>query len=355
MFDNLPVEIILSVVDSLDSKDLLSLLCWKRWLAKLLTSEQVTRISDKSGNTILHLLVENGETELVEQLLLKDNFNPDLRNVNGQTPLFHAVINGHEEIVKLLLMNNSVNPHAEDFYGWIPLWWAAVYWHQEILEMLLTQGNAIANSERRVYGRTLLSWAAQRGHMGILKMLLSRDSINDLNWKDTTCELPQLYWTGGANGCKGTEKMLRRIDHNGPNLWESRHGRTPLIWAIKGGRKEVVQMLLAMDSIDLNLADNGGWTPLHWAVLYSGDKEMVEMLLAKSGTDLSWTPLIGAIQAGKIEIAKLLLSTKSIDPNRAHPEDGRTALFWAKKKKYEEIVQILLEKDGVDPLPVDSI
>jgi hypothetical protein len=85
IFDNLPVEIVLLVVDNLDPKNLLSLLRAICWLTELLTGQQAT-ISDKKGNTTLHLLAENGETELIKLLLLiSDNFNLDLRNGSGET------------------------------------------------------------------------------------------------------------------------------------------------------------------------------------------------------------------------------------------------------------------------------
>jgi hypothetical protein len=82
-FDNLPVEIIHVIVDKLDLEGLLSLLCGICWLPKLLKSQQVTQISKKSGNTILHILAENGEADLVELLLSNDSVSPDLRNLNG--------------------------------------------------------------------------------------------------------------------------------------------------------------------------------------------------------------------------------------------------------------------------------
>jgi ankyrin repeat protein len=91
VFDILPLEIILLVVDDLDPEDLRSLLRGIRWFAKILTSQQVSMITDKSGNTVLHLLAQAGEADLIKPLLSKDNLNPDLRNMNGQTPLFYAV------------------------------------------------------------------------------------------------------------------------------------------------------------------------------------------------------------------------------------------------------------------------
>jgi ankyrin repeat protein len=395
VFDNLPVEIILVIVDNLDPEDLLSLLCGIRWLPKLLTNQQVAQISKKSGNTILHLLVENREADLVELLLSKDSINPDPRNSwNGQTPLFCAVRKGHKEIVKLLLMNNNVNSDSKDFFGWTPLWWAAVDRHQEILKMLLTQGNA--NSEWKVYGQTLLSRAAQYGYREIVGILLSMDSIHDLiNWKDTNESL-LTDWPGvSEHDYEGVETMVHHVEMDGPGRWEAGYTRTPLLWATIRGHNEVVEMLLAVDNIDLNLVDEShlhGMAPLSYAVI-NGNKDVVQMLLAKSSIDLSLadpiqgkTPLSWAITKEHKEIVKMLLAMDGIDLNHVDKDDntplllavirghkdilemllamdsidlnpvdesGRTPLFWAEMKGYKEIVQILLKKDGVNPVSVD--
>jgi ankyrin repeat protein len=89
-FDALPVEIILHVVDNLAPEDLPSLLHGMRWLPKLLTCRQM-RIRGNNGNTLLHVLAENGEVDLINLLLSKD-IDPNLKNRRGRTPLFCAVI-----------------------------------------------------------------------------------------------------------------------------------------------------------------------------------------------------------------------------------------------------------------------
>jgi ankyrin repeat protein len=68
---------------------------------------------------------------------------------------------------------------------------------------------------------------------------------------------------------------------NSPNINRTREGQTPLLLAAMKGHKEVVEMLLAMDGIDLNPEDpEYGRTPLLWAKV-NGHEEIVELLLAK--------------------------------------------------------------------------
>ena len=43
-------------------------------------------------------------------------------------------------------------------------------------------------------------------------------------------------------------------------------GSTPLMWAVFEKKNSIVRLLLEQPELDLNLADNKGWTVLHCAV-----------------------------------------------------------------------------------------
>jgi ankyrin repeat protein len=62
---------------------------------------------------------------------------------------------------------------------------------------------------------------------------------------------------------------------------ECGYGRTPLLWAVMSGHKEIVELLLAMDGIDPNRVDDQyGRPPLLWATI-KRHKEIVDLLLRK--------------------------------------------------------------------------
>lgn len=61
-------------------------------------------------------------------------------------------------------------------------------------------------------------------------------------------------------------------------------GKTPLIWAVRGNKPEVIYHLLDKGA-DPNIADNKGITPLLWAVR-SRRAEIVSVLIGK-GADLN--------------------------------------------------------------------
>ena len=60
------------------------------------------------------------------------------------------------------------------------------------------------------------------------------------------------------------------------------HGMTPLHWAARKGHTTIVEYLLTKGA-EINVKDNDGWTPLHFAA-YRGRKDVVALLQTKGGT-----------------------------------------------------------------------
>ena len=96
----------------------------------------------------------------------------------------------------------------------------------------------------------------------------------------------------------------------------------------------------------INLPDEKGFTPLVLAT-YLGHKEVTECLI-DHGADLNYqdpmmgmTALMGVCFKGSLELAKLLIE-KGADPSIQN-ENGETALDFAKKGGFEEIVGLLSE------------
>src|ERR1700745_2855518 len=95
-------------------------------------------------------------------------------------------------------------------------------------------------------------------------------------------------------------------------------GRAPLHWAAIYGQTKVMELLLA-EKTDVNLLDGEGFTPLHWAATFN-KRAAVELLLAhKADMNIKvekygWTPLRLAVIHGHIAAAEALLNGGS-DPN----------------------------------------
>ena len=124
--------------------------------------------------------------------------------------------------------------------------------------------------------------------------------------------------------------------------------------AANNGNIEAVKQHLA-DGADVNRKDDGGYTPLHYAVqssLITGsedkqNKKIAELLIA-NGADVNArcpdgrTPLYGAVFLGQNEVVELLIA-KGADVNAKY-EDGKTALNVA--RVFNRKIVDLLRKHG---------
>jgi len=117
-------------------------------------------------------------------------------------------------------------------------------------------------------------------------------------------------------------------------------GRTPLHWAVRRSRrkgslfgdrnKSVVKLLLAKGA-DVDARTNWGCTPLHFAAAW-GRPDLAEVLLEKDAgvealDEKQWTPLFLAAYHGYPDMARLLLD-HGADVNR-RDRTGKTPLHWA--------------------------
>jgi hypothetical protein len=96
------------------------------------------------------------------------------------------------------------------------------------------------------------------------------------------------------------------------SLLKSQYGLTPLSWAAGNGYNDVVNLLLAKDSIDRELKDSEyGQTPLSWAA-ENGHEAVVQLLLEHKAdveskdSKFGRTPLSWAAQNGHEAVVKLL-------------------------------------------------
>jgi ankyrin repeat protein len=330
-------------------------------VAKLLLDEGANiEAGDSSAATALHYAAERGYKDVVE-LLISHGADVSARRTYpaGDTPLHGAARAEHENIVRLLVDNGAdvnaknnegltpadvavrntrkmVTPltpvaklliakgadisvvsavHVEDLdkvreliqegasinvkdqRGRTALHYAAAQGHKEIVELLLANG-ADVNASTNFYMKTPAEFAMGAGHNEVAKLLISKGAdISPLNFALHMGDLAKAksLIEGGADVNKPTP-----------------YGTTPLQRAVDKGCKDIVELLIAYGA-DVNARDNWNWMPLHSAVYKT--KDMVELLIANGAN-------VNAKDGG-----------------------GRTALWYAQKEGYTEIIE-LLRKHG---------
>lgn len=327
-------------------------------------------IAECEGWTPLNNAADNGHIEVV-RLLLESGADPSVPSASGWTPINSAAESGHTEVVKLLLDNGAdfttpnktgwtpINNAADEGYidiaklllekgadvnlasanGWAPLNSAAEGGYTELLRLLLEKGadSTIANNS----GWTPLNNAADQGYTEIVKLLIEDGA--DATVASHNGWMP----LGGAaqGGHAETVQVLLRTgcDVNKGNL---RNGLAPLAFAAWEGHTNVMEQLLAHDDIDPNAEDVLQRTPLYYAVKY-GKEKSVARLCEDERVHIhikdyhGMTPLSLAARCGHLTVTKQLLACGKVEIN-SKDCFGRTALWYARKYKDTEIVDLLL-------------
>ena len=128
--------------------------------------------------------------------------------------------------------------------------------------------------------------------------------------------------------------------------WQDIAGWTPLHFAARSNRKEIVELLITVGA-DVNVEADNGLTPLHNAS--GADKEVAELLIAE-GPDVNakdrteWTPLHYAACRGNKEVVEPLIANGA-DVN-AKDGGGDTPLDEAIKYDNPETADLLRKHGG---------
>lgn len=293
---------------------------------------QAFRREDKAGNSVLHLMAENGHRELMQQLLAARpeqkidatenpeagqdqqtvpllasssgaiimrpaNLDIEMTNKEGMTPLCLAARNGHYSAVSYLVEQHAQVNHAS-VTGMTPLWLAC-----RVRECAAEQG---------VRGQT--GGSRLPLPVDLVRLLLEHEALVD-----------------------------------GPSF----RGQTPLMAASACGEPAVVCLLISAGA-DVNRADDYGLRPLMYAAHF-GHVEVATILLeegaAPDPSTESLSALILAAESGRDDVVRLLIERGALVDHV--DKYGLTALMTACTAGNETTVELLL-KMGADPLFVNE-
>jgi ankyrin repeat protein len=135
-------------------------------------------------------------------------------------------------------------------------------------------------------------------------------------------------------------------------------GSNAFHYACSGGKTEVVKFLLSNAASICTAYNTIGMCGLHFAIIQD-HIELVKLLLTEGGYDpheitpcgkYKRSPLHFACIHGKLEVARYLVSEFHVDVGAVDSIGGNTALHFASRNGYLDVVQFLLENNATDTI-----
>ena len=303
----------------------------------------------------------------------------DITDEDGWSPVHHAIAHGQVEVIRLLmdrgcLMNPVKNRKQATIRGdlhktteggkystytekrlYEDVFEAARCGVTATIQSYLKSGGPVDLTDED--GRTLLHCAAGEGQIKVVELLIKRgcciDPVDKNGWT------PSIYAT--ACGHVQTAQLLKQQSKEPCEEQYSTYSvdnldSSVLHFAAASGNIYLIEML-AEQGLNVNIDDDNGLTPLHYAVVY-GQLESVHTLLRlggrKSMTKVAvnaGTPLHQAVKGGHKDIVSLLLNEGC--PINVVDSKGRSVLHYAAEWGQIHMIEMLAEK-GLDVIIGDD-
>jgi len=117
------------------------------------------------------------------------------------------------------------------------------------------------------------------------------------------------------------------------NQKDNHHGMCALHFALENWENnEAVKLLLNAPSIDVNIVDNGGYNPVHQAVLYGDNIEGLKLLLShpsltaltinQKDNNYGYTPVMWAVRKNRLKHVEVLAADPRVDLDTNDNEGG---------------------------------
>lgn len=146
------------------------------------------------------------------------------------------------------------------------------------------------------------------------------------------------------------ERVVKYVTDGGCVTEFDENKMTMLHHGAFSGNEEIVRQILSTQTkqkLDLDAADVGGWTPLHYAC-DQGHAVVAALLLdeganANARDDMKKTPLHLAAGQGRLAAVQVLL--KNGASRNAKTVTSWDALKYAEENRHDDIVKLLANKD----------
>ena len=306
-------------------------------------------LRNEHGSTALHMAIEFGNLNVVNDILEREFVPVDFTDGEGRTPLHIAAKYGNVEIIDVLLKYEAglINTTID---GKTALHIAAECGHKEACMTLRHKSESLAwiKSED---GSLPIILAAKRNHLDLVEELLKLDP--------GTAKEGLLHSTIQ----NGSEKLLDLVLAEKPNLdWTDKNGNAAVHLAVSGGKVSMVEVLHKAGA-SMCLPNKSCGTPLFCAI-EAINLDMVKALLNLPDANLKpqekntagLTPLLKACSyffSNPQEITgivdALLKKFPDMDVNVTHPDSGKTPLHYSVDTETEDMTLLLLKIKTTNP------
>lgn len=127
--------------------------------------------SDDNGDTIMHMVSDRGDLDMLSYLLTLEKINVNAQNALGLTPLSVAIINSRDDAAELL-MDHGADTNIPDIHGRTPIYFSVQAGNEKITKNLIYH-NADVNVVD-AFGNTPLQEAlSDKPILTMVKVLLS--------------------------------------------------------------------------------------------------------------------------------------------------------------------------------------
>lgn len=218
-----------------------------------------------NGLPIISYAISLNNLEMVEHLIL-EGAELNLK-VRGSTVLHQAVQQGNSKIVELILLDPEIDIEAKNKSGWTPIVFALN--KPEIFQMLMKRGASLDyfNTKKE----TPLSFCVANDWNDKVSTLLSAGA--DPNFGNPS---PLVIAIRTCN----LELVKQMLQHGGKAFEKDSGGSVPFIEALAKGPIEIVKLLIEQKDCNLSVEDNQEISPA-MAALYSGNSEKIQLLKSR--------------------------------------------------------------------------